>query len=87
MHTINKMLRKKEILNIIGLSRTSLQIRISEGLLPPPVSLGYRAVGFIEREYQIVLSAMAAGKSKQEIKSLVNELMIKRQQLTNGELS
>jgi len=33
-----------------GLSRSTIYLRISEGSLPKPVSLGGRAVGWIEAE-------------------------------------
>ena len=34
----------------VGLSRSSIYLRISEGRFPKPVSLGGRAVGWIEVE-------------------------------------
>jgi prophage regulatory protein len=33
-----------------GLSRSTIYLRISEGLFPKPVSLGGRAVGWVETE-------------------------------------
>jgi len=35
-----------------GLSRSTIYLRISEGSFPAPVSLGDRAVGWIEAEVQ-----------------------------------
>ena len=35
-----------------GLSRSTIYLRISEGSFPTPVSLGGRAVGWIEAEIQ-----------------------------------
>ena len=35
-----------------GLSRSTLYLRISEGSFPAPISLGGRAVGWIEAEIQ-----------------------------------
>ena len=35
-----------------GLSRSTIYLRISEGSFPAPVSLGSRAVGWIEAEVQ-----------------------------------
>ena len=35
-----------------GLSRSTIYLRISEGSFPTPVSLGGRAVGWIEAEVQ-----------------------------------
>lgn len=33
-----------------GLSRSTIYLRISEGLFPKPISLGGRAVGWVESE-------------------------------------
>ena len=33
-----------------GLSRSTIYLRVSEGAFPPPVSLGARAVGWLESE-------------------------------------
>jgi prophage regulatory protein len=35
-----------------GLSRSTIYLRVSEGTFPKPVSLGGRAVGWIESEVQ-----------------------------------
>lgn len=75
-----KIIRRPEFLSTTGLSKTTGQTRINEGLMPPPISLGERAVGFLEHEVQAVLSAMAAGKSKADIRALVNYLVDQRQQ-------
>lgn len=40
-----------------GLSRSTLYLRISEGSFPAPISLGSRAVGWIEAEIQAWLEA------------------------------
>ncbi len=76
-----KIIRKPEVLSMTGLSRTTHQTRINDGLMPPPISLGERAVGFILHETQAVLAAMASGKSKDDIRALVSYLVDQRQQL------
>lgn len=35
-----------------GLSRSTIYLRVSQGLFPKPVSLGARAVGWVEAEIQ-----------------------------------
>ena len=35
-----------------GLSRSTIYLRVSQGTLPKPVSLGARAVGWVEAEIQ-----------------------------------
>ncbi len=49
MHTI---LRLPAVKAITGLSRSTIYIRISKGTFPTPVSLGGRAVGWLEAEVQ-----------------------------------
>ena len=74
------IIRKPKAIERLGLSKSTLHARINAGLLPPPVSLGARAVGFIEHEIQAVLGAIIAGKSSEQIKALVNDLVAQRQQ-------
>ena len=49
MHTI---LRLPEVRRSTGLSRSTIYARIAEGRFPKPVSLGGRAVGWIEAEIE-----------------------------------
>ena len=46
-HTI---LRLPTVLNRTGLSRSSIYLRISNGEFPKPISLGGRAVGWLESD-------------------------------------
>ena len=46
-HTV---LRLPAVKNRTGLSRSTIYLRVSEGIFPAPVSLGGRAVGWIEAE-------------------------------------
>jgi prophage regulatory protein len=78
-----KILRKKDVLELTGLSKSSLHLRINDGTMVPSISLGERAVGFVNIELQAVLAAMVTGKSKDELRSLVRDLVTKRQQLTD----
>ena len=36
----------------VGLGRSTIYLRISEGTFPPPVRLGLRAVGWVEAEVE-----------------------------------
>jgi prophage regulatory protein len=49
-HKAIRFVRLPEVKRISGLSRSSLYVRIKEGRFPRPVSLGGRAVGWIESE-------------------------------------
>ena len=44
------ILRLPTIKDRTGLSRSTIYLRISEGTFPKPISLGSRAVGWIESE-------------------------------------
>jgi len=44
------ILRLPTVKDRTGLSRSTIYLRISEGTFPKPISLGSRAVGWIESE-------------------------------------
>ena len=45
-----RFLRRPEVTARTGLSRSTIKVRLAEGHFPRPVSLGSRAVGWIEEE-------------------------------------
>ena len=45
-----RILRLPSVRERTGLSRSSIYLRISEGRFPRPISLGERAVGWLESE-------------------------------------
>jgi prophage regulatory protein len=47
-----KILRLPVVLDRTGLSRSTVYLRVTEGRFPRPVSLGARAVGWIETEVE-----------------------------------
>ena len=63
-----------------GLSRSTIYLRISQGLWTKPVSLGGRAVGWPSTEVAEINSARIAGKSDAEIRTLVVKLEAARKQ-------
>ncbi|MES9928263.1 MAG: AlpA family phage regulatory protein [Candidatus Thiodiazotropha sp. 6PDIVS] len=75
--------RKPAVLNRTGMSNATLYRRISEGLFPPGVTLGNRSVGWLAHEVDAMLNAFAAGKSTEELQSIVKALIEKRQTLSN----
>ncbi len=70
--------RLPKLVSIIGLSRSSIYNQISENLLPSPISLGSRAVGWPSNEIDLVLDARLKAKSDEEIKALIREIHTKR---------
>ncbi|MBL8396883.1 MAG: AlpA family phage regulatory protein [Candidatus Accumulibacter sp.] len=57
-----------------GLSRSSIYLRVSQGLWPKPVSLGPRAIGWPAAEVAALNAARIAGKGDDEIRGLVVKL-------------
>jgi prophage regulatory protein len=49
---VNRIVRLPEVKRLTGLSRSTIYLRISIGSFPRPVSLGGRAVGWLEAEVQ-----------------------------------
>ncbi len=68
------ILRRKQVEAETGLSRSTIYLRISQGLWSRPVSLGARAVGWPLREVAALNKARIAGKSDDEIRALVLKL-------------
>ncbi len=51
------IVRQKQVQARTGLSRSTIYLRISEGRFPKPVSLGTRAVGWVDAEIEAWLAA------------------------------
>jgi len=77
--TLSLLIRKPETLELFQLSKSTLHLRINEGLIPPQVKIGDRAVAFVRDEIVAVINAHIAGRSKDEIKILVKSLVEQRQ--------
>lgn len=70
-HTI---LRLPAVKSESGYSRSTIYLRITQGLWPKPVSLGARAVGWPAEEVAALNAARIAGKSEADIRALVLKL-------------
>ena len=65
-----------------GYSRSTIYLRIAQGLWTKPVSLGPRAVGWPANEIQSLNAVRISGKTDAEIRELVQSLHTKRKTLT-----
>jgi len=74
-----QFIRNNEVHKILALGRTSVDCGIAAGLLPPRISIGQRAAGFLKHELEAVIVARAAGRSDEEIKELVTKLVLSRE--------
>lgn len=72
------IIRRKQVQEKTGLSRSSIYLYIANGIFPKPVSLGARAVGWPEHEIAALNAARLAGKSESEIRELVIALEASR---------
>lgn len=70
-HTILRLPAVKEN---TGLSRSTIYLRIAQGVFTHPVSLGARAVGWPAHEVAALNAARIAGKPEAEIRALVAKL-------------
>lgn len=68
------ILRLPAVKAAIGLSRSTIYLHISQGLLPKPICLGVRAVGWPFSEVTAIIDARISGKTDEEIRTLVVKL-------------
>lgn len=82
---INSILRLPAVRAASGYPRSTLYLRVSQGLWTKAVRLGPRCVGWPEREVEAILQATIAGKSDAEIRKLVVRLESGRSSSEGGE--
>ena len=68
------ILRMPTVKTESGLSRSTIYLRVSQGLWTKPVSLGARAVGWPSDEVAALNAARISGKTDDEIRDLVAKL-------------
>lgn len=76
------ILRRKQVETATGLSRSTVYLRIAQGLWTKPVSLGPRAVGWPSGDVAAINAARIAGKTDEEIRGLVVKLEAARKAAT-----
>lgn len=69
-----KILRRKQTEVLSGYSRSTIYLRISQGLWTRPVALGLRAVGWPAADIEALIAARIAGRSDHEIRAIVRTL-------------
>ena len=77
-HTI---LRLPALIVGTGLSRSTIYLRIAQGVFTRPVSLGSRAVGWPAHELAAINAARIAGRSDDEMRDLVAALEAARKSI------
>jgi prophage regulatory protein len=66
-----------------GASRSTIYLRIQQGLWPKPVRLGPRSVGWPASEVAAINAARIAGKTDDEIRAVVVKLEAARKSAAN----
>jgi prophage regulatory protein len=77
-------MRKPEVLSRFRFSKSTLANKVNDGSFIPGCLIGPRSVAWISYELDAVAAAIATGKDQQEMKQLVSNLIIKRQELSQG---
>ncbi|OYT84815.1 MAG: transcriptional regulator [Burkholderiales bacterium PBB6] len=75
------ILRRNQVEAESGYSRSTIYLRMAQGLWPKPVSIGARAVGWPSGEVDALNAARIAGKTDLEIRELVTRLRVERANL------
>ena len=71
---LQTILRLPYVKHESGLSRSTLYLRIAQGLWTKPISLGGRSVGWPAGEVAALNAARIAGKTDEEVRTLVSSL-------------
>jgi prophage regulatory protein len=74
----HSILRLPAVKAATGLSRSTVYLRIADGVFTHPVSLGGRAVGWPALEVTALNAARIAGTPDAEIRALVAQLEVAR---------
>ncbi len=72
--TTRTIWRRKQVEAESGQSRSTIYLRITQGLWPKQIRIGPRAVGWLAREVAAINTARIAGKSDDDIRALVTQL-------------
>lgn len=68
------LLRKKDVINELGLSTSTIYRQIHCGLFPKPIKVGKRAVGWPIQEINKLKSALIAGLADKDIRNLIADI-------------
>jgi prophage regulatory protein len=63
--------RRRQVEIEAGCSRSTIYLRIAQGLWPKPIKLGARSVGWVADEVTSMNAARVAGLSDDELRALV----------------
>jgi prophage regulatory protein len=76
--TPERFVRRPEVSRLTGMARSTVYVRISQGLFPEPISIGPRMVAWRESEIAAINAAHIRGANDDEIRDLVSQLVAQR---------
>lgn len=71
-------IRKPAVCKALGLSAATVYRHVHDGLIPPPIPLGGRSVGWLNTEIEAVIRLRLSGADDEKVKSLVDHLVSAR---------
>ena len=77
--SMSQFFRFQKVMDVMAMSRSTVHLRVKQGLLTPPVKLGERCTVWPEHEISAINNARLAQKSNDEIRELVIRLKQERQ--------
>ena len=77
----NVLLRMPQLVELLGICRSSIYTQIEQGLLTKQISIGARAIALPRFEVLKIIEARMRGDSEAEIRELVNQLHKNRLQV------
>lgn len=80
----HQLLRLPAVKAESGYSRSTIYLRVSQGLWTRPVRVGVRAVAWPAAEVTALNAARIAGQSDEQIRALVKQLHASRMQLRSA---
>jgi len=75
---MNSFLRFQKVMEVMAMSRSTVHLRVKQGLLTTPVRLGQRCTVWPEHEISAINAARLALKTNDEIRELVKQLQQQR---------
>ena len=72
--------RAKDARGQFGIAQSTFYEWIARGLMTPGIALGWRSVGWPAHELDAIAGARIAGKTEDEIRALVRDLIASRAQ-------
>ena len=73
-----QIVRLKQVLSQLAIGKTNLYTKISEGLFPIGIQLSKQSVGWLSSEVDIMIKAIVSGKSNDETKAIVRDIITAR---------